>query len=48
MNDVGGQANDVLLMVQGLVVTWGLKERLEAAGCSIPYPQRDVHMHTVS
>jgi small conductance mechanosensitive channel len=24
-----------------------LKERLEAAGCSIPYPQRDVHVHTV-
>jgi len=24
-----------------------MKERLEAAGCSIPYPQRDVHMHTV-
>jgi len=22
-----------------------LKERLEAAGCSIPYPQRDVHLH---
>jgi small conductance mechanosensitive channel len=21
-----------------------LKERLEAAGCSIPYPQRDVHL----
>lgn len=24
-----------------------LKEQLEAAGCSIPYPQRDVHMHQV-
>ena len=24
-----------------------LKERLEAAGCSIPYPQQDVYMHTV-
>ncbi len=22
-----------------------LKERLEAAGCTIPYPQRDVHLH---
>ena len=22
-----------------------LKERLEAAGCSIPYPQRDVHLY---
>ncbi len=24
------------------------KERLEAAGCSIPYPQRDVHVHQAS
>ena len=24
-----------------------LKERLEAAGCSIPYPQRDVHLYKV-
>lgn len=23
-----------------------LKERLEAAGCSIPYPQRDLHVHS--
>jgi small conductance mechanosensitive channel len=23
------------------------KERLEAAGCSIPYPQKDVHLHRV-
>jgi len=23
-----------------------LKEELEAAGCSIPYPQRDVHLHS--
>ncbi len=22
-----------------------LKENLEAAGCSIPYPQRDVHLY---
>ncbi len=22
-----------------------LKERLEAAGCSLPYPQTDVHLH---
>jgi small conductance mechanosensitive channel len=29
-------------------LTRALKERLEAAGCSIPYPQRDVHVHTVS
>jgi small conductance mechanosensitive channel len=29
-------------------LTRALKERLEAAGCSIPYPQRDVHMHAVS
>ena len=35
---------------------WGLrfdltrrfKEELEAAGCSIPYPQTDVHLHTKS
>jgi small conductance mechanosensitive channel len=35
---------------------WGLrfdltrrfKEELEAAGCSIPYPQQDVHMHQVA
>jgi small conductance mechanosensitive channel len=26
----------------------GLKEGLEAAGCSIPYPQRDVHMYQVA
>lgn len=26
-------------------LTRGLKENLEAAGCSIPYPQRDVHMY---
>jgi small conductance mechanosensitive channel len=25
-----------------------LKEELEAAGCNIPYPQRDVHLHQVS
>ena len=29
-------------------LTRGLKENLEAAGCSIPYPQRDVHMHQVN
>ena len=28
-------------------LTRAMKERLEAAGCSIPFPQRDVHMHTV-
>ena len=28
-------------------LTRGLKENLEAAGCSIPYPQQDVHMHPV-
>ncbi len=28
-------------------LTRNLKEQLEAAGCSIPYPQQDVHMHTV-
>jgi len=28
-------------------LTRALKEGLEAAGCSIPYPQQDVHMHTV-
>jgi small conductance mechanosensitive channel len=27
-------------------LTRKLKEELEAAGCSIPYPQRDVHLHT--
>ena len=26
-------------------LTRQLKEELEAAGCSIPYPQRDVHLH---
>lgn len=26
-------------------LTRGLKESLEAAGCSIPYPQRDVHLY---
>ncbi len=25
-------------------LTRALKERLESAGCSIPYPQRDVHL----
>jgi small conductance mechanosensitive channel len=25
-----------------------LKEQLEVAGCSIPYPQRDVHLHQVA
>jgi small conductance mechanosensitive channel len=29
-------------------LTRRLKEGLEAAGCSIPYPQRDVHLHQVS
>lgn len=29
-------------------LTRRLKEGLEAAGCSIPYPQQDVHMHQVS
>jgi len=29
-------------------LTRGLKESLEAAGCSIPYPQRDVHMYQVA
>jgi small conductance mechanosensitive channel len=28
-------------------LTRALKENLEAAGCSIPFPQRDVHMHEV-
>jgi small conductance mechanosensitive channel len=27
-------------------LTQALKEQLEAAGCSIPYPQQDVHMHS--
>ena len=27
-------------------LTKAFKERLEAAGCSIPYPQSDVHLHT--
>ena len=26
-------------------LTRKIKEELEAAGCSIPYPQRDVHLH---
>lgn len=29
-------------------LTRSLKEGLEAAGCSIPYPQRDVHMHQIA
>lgn len=29
-------------------LTRQLKEGLEAAGCSFPYPQQDVHMHQVS
>jgi small conductance mechanosensitive channel len=29
-------------------LTRRLKEELEAAGCSIPYPQRDVHVHQES
>ncbi len=29
-------------------VTRAMKEQLEAAGCSIPYPQQDVYMHTVA
>jgi len=29
-------------------LTRALKENLEAAGCSIPYPQRDVHLHQAS
>jgi small conductance mechanosensitive channel len=29
-------------------LTRAMKEGLEAAGCSIPYPQQDVYMHTVS
>jgi len=28
-------------------LTKQLKEGLEAAGCSFPYPQQDVHMHQV-
>lgn len=28
-------------------LTRQLKEKLEEAGCSIPYPQRDVHLHQV-
>jgi small conductance mechanosensitive channel len=29
-------------------LTRSLKEGLEAAGCSIPYPQRDVHLYQVA
>ena len=29
-------------------LTRRLKEGLEAAGCSFPYPQQDVYMHQVS
>ena len=29
-------------------LTRALKEQLEAAGCSIPFPQRDVHLHQAS
>ena len=28
-------------------LTRSLKETLEAAGCSIPYPQQDVYLHKV-
>ncbi len=28
-------------------LTWKFKEELERAGCTIPYPQRDVHVHPV-
>ena len=28
-------------------LTRALKEALEGAGCSIPYPQTDVHLHKV-
>lgn len=28
-------------------LTRALKEGIEASGCSFPYPQRDVHLHTV-
>lgn len=27
-------------------LTKALKEELEAAGCNIPYPQRDVHLYS--
>jgi small conductance mechanosensitive channel len=26
-------------------LTRALKEKLEEAGCSLPYPQSDVHLH---
>jgi small conductance mechanosensitive channel len=29
-------------------LTRRLKEEIERAGCSIPFPQRDVHVHQVS
>ena len=29
-------------------LTRALKETLEAAGCSLPYPQRDIHLHQVA
>jgi small conductance mechanosensitive channel len=29
-------------------LTQRFKEGLEAAGCSIPYPQTDVHLHQVA
>lgn len=29
-------------------LTRDLKEKLEAAGCNIPYPQRDIHLHQAS
>ena len=29
-------------------LTRALKENLEAAGCNLPYPQRDVHLHQQS
>ncbi len=28
-----------------VVLTRAFKEQLEAAGCSIPFPQTDVHLH---
>jgi len=29
-------------------LTRTLKEELEKAGCSIPFPQRDVHLHQIT
>lgn len=52
VSELGGSVNLVVRPWCKKEDYWGLrfdmmrtlKEQLEAAGCSIPYPQRDVHL----